>query len=285
MPIKKTNISIIGAGKVGKTIGYLLARKRYCINYIINKNYSSSKSACRFIGSGKALPSISSDMQQSDLIIITVPDSEIIRVCKRLTDAKAIRNGQLLIHCSGSQSSSIIKCAKKIVVGSIHFVYSFADPSLAVKTLSGSYAVYEGDEKATSRIMAVIKDLKTIPIRIKPREKLVYHSACVFASNFVVTLESIGVKLMQGSGINELNAVKILLSLSKQTLFNIDKCGVFNALTGPVERGDVKTVLGHLKYIPRRYKSIYKLLTRLTVDVARKKGISYSRVRAISKIL
>ena len=52
---------------------------------------------------------------------------------------------------------------------------------------------------------------------------------------------------------------------------NIDSKGVINALSGPIERNDVKTVKEHLSVINGSEKDIYKLLSKELIDVAMKK--------------
>jgi predicted short-subunit dehydrogenase-like oxidoreductase (DUF2520 family) len=59
--------------------------------------------------------------------------------------------------------------------------------------------------------------------------------------------------------------------LIEGTLSNIEKVGVRKALTGPIARGDVKTVKKHMEDIGSRRPdllALYKLLGFYTVDIA-----------------
>ena len=65
-----------------------------------------------------------------------------------------------------------------------------------------------------------------------------------------------------------------MLPLIRGTLHNIETLGIPDALTGPIMRGDVKTVRDHLDAMRKRTPELiglYKKLAQQTVAVARDK--------------
>ena len=53
---------------------------------------------------------------------------------------------------------------------------------------------------------------------------------------------------------------------------NAAQKGAVQALTGPVERGDAKTVMSHLEAINENEKEVYLLLTEKLVEIASEKN-------------
>ena len=81
----------------------------------------------------------------------------------------------------------------------------------------------------------------------------------------------------------------MLTSLMKDTGKNLAALGPENALTGPIARGDVRTVEKHLRALealPDDVGEIYRALGRKTVELARHKGTLESKeAREILKAL
>lgn len=53
---------------------------------------------------------------------------------------------------------------------------------------------------------------------------------------------------------------------------NIGELGLVKSLTGPVERGDVKTIEKHLSSLSEEDKMLYKLLAKKLVKVAQERN-------------
>ena len=97
-------IGLIGAGKVGFTLGKYLGQYDKKITGYYSRNIKSSREAADFTKS-VCFESIESLVKECDIIIITTPDGEIKNVwdsIKRLPIT-----GKIICHCSGSLSSKV----------------------------------------------------------------------------------------------------------------------------------------------------------------------------------
>ena len=47
--------------------------------------------------------------------------------------------------------------------------------------------------------------------------------------------------------------------------------GIIDALTGPIERGDIETIKQHLAVMPTEFKDIYQQLSLILLNISRKK--------------
>ena len=118
---------------------------------------------------------------------------------------------------------------------------------------------------------------------ISAADKTLYHAAAVFVSNLPIALTQIGADILMRCGFDYDSARRALAPLIVGSAGNAASKGAVNALTGPVERGDVGTVSAHLDSINDSEKEIYLLLTNKLVDIASEKNPDrdYTKLRKI----
>ena len=69
-----------------------------------------------------------------------------------------------------------------------------------------------------------------------------YHAAASLASNFLVTLQAAAESIAAGAGLEPAEARALLVPLLRRTVDNLAELGPERALTGPLARGDERTV-------------------------------------------
>src|SRR5215471_10584712 len=98
---KRLTISIIGAGRVGQTLGRLLHKSGTSIESVVCRTKSSARKAVAFIGRGTPLTSDLSGLAASKLFLLTVPDDEISKTAERMAVLRTDWSGSIVIHTSG----------------------------------------------------------------------------------------------------------------------------------------------------------------------------------------
>lgn len=270
-------IAIIGAGKVGTAIGYLLKNAGYRIVGIGSRTLVSARKAKKFIGQGIATTNLKNVSEKADIVFITTSDGAIEAACKKIASEHGFKPGAIVFHTCGALPSGILCSAKKAGahIGSIHPLQSLADVEQAVKSLHGSYFCIEGDQPAVSVARKIVADLKGKEITLDTDKKPLYHAGAAVVSNFLVATIGFGLELYDVAGIKRSESLKALMPLIKGTIKNIEKIGIPAALTGPIARGDTEIVKFHLDAIYREKKNLldlYSELGRYTVKVAIEKG-------------
>jgi predicted short-subunit dehydrogenase-like oxidoreductase (DUF2520 family) len=284
-------VAIIGAGKVGTAIGYLLSRRGYRIVGVASRTLKSSKKAVSFIGHGDASKDLGKIAGQADIIFITTSDEAIENVCKKLASSRCLVQGTYIFHTCGALPSSILVSAKKVglYIGSIHPLQSLADVKEAVKRLKGSFFCIEGDRKAINVAKKIVSDLKGRCLTVSVDRKPLYHAGAAVVSNFLVSTINFGLELNEAAGIKRERALKALMPLIHGTVGNIETIGIPAALTGPIARGDAEIISRHLKTICKEKKEFLNLYSELgmhTVKIAQKKGtLNKKKAREILSLL
>ncbi len=269
-------IGIIGAGVVGTAIGVVLNAKGYEITGAYDvRSESTQKLVERIKCTAHTSPQEVS--RSADILFITTSDSAIKDVVDELAREGAFHSGQVIVHMSGAQSSEILDQAKAFgaLVLSVHPIQAFANLERAIQNLPGSVFSIEGDKDAYNVAVCIVETLEGEYFFINRESKPLYHAGACVVSNYLVTLIDFGVKLLESTGIPRNMATKALLPLIVGTINNVENIGIPKALTGPIARGDLSTILNHLSCLEQRAPELMKLYSWLgfyTAQIALEKG-------------
>ncbi len=274
-------VAIIGAGRVGCSIGFLLQRAGFAVAVVVTRSRASAASAAEFIGAGEPTTDAALAAANAGIILITTPDRAIRETCDRIA-AAGIQPGSIVVHTSGAHSLDLLSAAgaRGAYRAVLHPLQSLASREQGIKVLPGSYFRIEADPAALDMVKEIVKALGGIELAM-PKwtsdkdSAALYHAGAVAVSNYFVALVDYGLKFYQALGADKKEALKGVLPLIRGTLHNIETLGIPDALTGPIMRGDIETVRGHLSAMGNRtpeLTDLYKELARQTVSVAREKG-------------
>lgn len=236
-------LNIIGAGKVGKVLGQLFHRLHvFSVQDVLTRSPSSSTDACKFIGTGHAVTKFSA-LRAAAVFMITVPDDQIKTCTQQLRQHGLIQADTIVFHCSGALSSDELELGPG--AASLHPLRSFANPISVAKNFSGTVCTLEGDPRATAFLTSALEQLGARTVSIEKEAKTLYHAGAVFASNYLVTLLDAALQTFVTAGISPEMAARMVQPLAQETFNNVFDLGTQRALTGPIARGDNRTVARH----------------------------------------
>lgn len=263
-------IGIIGAGKVGVTLGKYFSTNNLLVTGFYSKNINSAKDAARFTQT-KYFSNVDDLVNESDIIFITTPDGVIEEVWNNLKEL-SIQN-KIICHCSGALSSKIFSnCNQDIFGYSIHPIYAFNDKYNSYINLKQATITIEGHPRYTQYLTNMFNKMGNKTKVISANNKAIYHAASVMASNNVIALVQTAVDMLGECGFGSEEALEALYPLMLNNIKNIGELGLVKSLTGPVERGDVKTIEKHLSSLSEEDKMLYKLLAKKLVKVAQERN-------------
>lgn len=282
-------VAIIGAGRLGTSLAAALRKKGYQIKVIADCFLAQAKESQKIIGQGKALMDNVLAARQSKIIFLCVPDEEIHRIVKELDHSHLSWKGKIIFHSSGLLNSEILGPlkARGASVASFHPIQSFSQKTTPARVFSGTYIGLEGEKKALSLAQKIVSDLGSRPLLLHPDQKALYHAACSIASNFLVVLLDIALKLFKQIGLEEKKAFSIILPLVEGTLHNVKQFNINASLTGPIIRGDIKSVEQHLQALKKfpLFYEIYLKLGSQALQIAKRQKLPPQKIKALKKLL
>jgi len=288
----KRTVSIVGAGRVGRTLGKRLRERDWRIGAVVTRSTASSRAAVRAIGAGTPLVTDIHALRQgtasavpkrrrypgasapevetiltADLIVFSTPDDALPAIAAALAKmAGSAWRGKIALHTSATlDRSALTPLARRgAATGSLHPMQAFGGE--IVPKLNGVIFAIEGDAKARRVAQSIAKSLGGIPIPIATRDKPIYHASAVMAGGSLYPVIEAGLQLLTGIGFTRARAAQTLLPLARQILDNIERIGPRAAWTGPLSRGDYAIVAKHaraLRRYPREIQQAYGALALL----------------------
>lgn len=227
--------------------------------------------------------SIDKILTKSDVLFLTVPDDAISTVWEQVRTYPI--QGKFICHCSGSLGSAVLSGIEETgAYGySIHPMFPFKSKKTAYEDLAKALFSVEGNEEHIEEIMDLLSACPNHIVRLKSGDKPKYHAAAVFASNLAVGLINQAKELLKECGFDDEAALMALKPLAVTNMNNIFEVGTCDALTGPVERHDIKTIQKHLNAIDQEKKETYSALTKEIIKLAqtRHPDISYADMKHV----
>lgn len=280
-------IGIIGAGKVGFSLGKFFAVGGLELAGYWSRSEESAREAAEFTGS-RAYENLESLVRGCGAIFFTTPDGAITEtyVCAREFGI----SGKFLCHCSGSLTAADAfpgSAERGAGALSLHPLFPVSSKYESYKELQNALFCIEGDCEPAAYFRSALEKLGAKTQLIPSEGKARYHAGCVMASNFMCALAREAAALLVSCGFTSEGAIGALAPLMRSNLEHIIADGPEAALTGPVERCDAATVRRHLENItePKR-RLLYKALSASLVEMAERRhtGADYGEIKKLTEI-
>jgi predicted short-subunit dehydrogenase-like oxidoreductase (DUF2520 family) len=181
------------------------------------------------------------DDGDADVVLLCVPDSAIADVAGGLTPGPS-----WIGHVSGATPLTALDPLQTFT------------PARGPEQLDGAFAAVTGEsEEAIAVAREVAQLLGLEPFELADDRRALYHAGAAVASNYLVTLYRIASRLFEEAGAPP----EALVPLMQRTIENGFE------LTGPIARGDWKTVDAHIEAIRQarpEVEPVYRTLAEAT---------------------
>jgi predicted short-subunit dehydrogenase-like oxidoreductase (DUF2520 family) len=218
----------------------------------------------RALGAGPPLGR-GSDGGGADVVLLCVPDAEIAAAARRVAP------GRLVGHCSGATTLDPLAPHEALSLHPLMTVSS-EEPAFA-----GAWCAVAGSTpRALEAARALARRLGMSAVAIDDADRAAYHAAASIASNFLVALEDAAERLLATAG----GERDLLVPLVRASVEGWAAHGAARALTGPIARGDERTVAAQRAAVAERTPdalALFDALADATRELASRRP---SRVKA-----
>lgn len=168
---------------------------------------------------------------EADIVILAVPDRAIAEASSR------IEPGRVVAHLSGATSLEVLAPHECFSMHPLTTVSGLEAREAA--PFDGVFAAISASSPRTLDLAErLARTLGMTPFELAGEDRAAYHAAASIASNFLVTLEWVAEQLALDAGAPR----EALVPLVSAAVRNWVSLGPEAALTGPVARGDARTV-------------------------------------------
>lgn len=272
----KKRIAFIGTGRKAWSLAQAFREAGYELAFAVSrteKNLRHFSAHFKIANTPKSTEELKAAFLEPVTVILAVPDSEISPVAIELALLGLPIGGSLFIHLSGSKNSGELYPLeeKGALTGTLHIPQTF--PTTDPVSIQGlPVAVEASSPEAEKILLQLAHDLNLHPICIAPENKIYYHLAAVFASNFFPAIVADSITLFEKAGGSREDYFRIFAPIITTTFTNIIKHGPENSVSGVVSRKDSETIGEHLAALAadpgqREVLASYLHLTAKTADL------------------
>lgn len=282
-------VTVVGAGNWGSALALALHSAGVHVAEIIvrtkSRRYYSLAASI-----GARLVTMDEAKLLSDVWWLCTPDSAIANVAGQLREhamqmktdnhlvglrARLRSLAPIAFHSSGALSSSELAPLRDLdaMLASVHPLMTFPKMSsprrhAPPRPLAGVPFAVEGDPRAVHAARRLIRAVRGEAFTLPPRSKALYHAFGAFTSPLLVALLTAAVETASAAGWSQAQAQRRMRPIVERTIANFFANGPAKSFSGPIARGDVVTIVRHLKaLVPHpQLSAVYRQLSRFAVD-------------------
>jgi predicted short-subunit dehydrogenase-like oxidoreductase (DUF2520 family) len=291
------SISFVGAGALAGGLARLLRARGYRIAEIVARAERGSRR--RAAALAREVEAVATTLVKAkldcDALWLAVPDAAIEQVAQEVAQAleqrahlvpvvggearqvrvQASRRGQpgrrgprVVLHASGALGSEALMAlaARGIETGSAHPMMTFVagEPP----DLEGAWFAVEGTPAAVRAARAMAKALGANSFRIERGSKTLYHAFGAMLSPMLATELEAAERVGRRAGIEARQVRRIMEPIVLRTVQNVLRSGAGKSFSGPLARGDVRTVAAHLEALRGEPEAkVYRALVSYAIEM------------------
>ncbi|MEJ2421663.1 MAG: DUF2520 domain-containing protein [Acidobacteriota bacterium] len=263
---------LYGCGRAGLATALALKEAGWTLCGCASRSRASARKGasilkCGMVGFPEHLPA-------GAPLMLGVAESALPKVDAALAAGDGHLGGRVVFHMSGSASSNVLQRIQEAGgwTGSLHPLMAIPAPLAGARRLKKAWFALEGDPRALEILRAMADDISGKGFILPAAGKVLYHAAAVAASNHLAALLEDSRAMLAAAG-TEAEAFQAFRALAESSVADVFDLGPLQALTGPVERGDVETVRAHLDALSGHPGLVdrYKSLSRGALEMARRR--------------
>ncbi|WP_307851735.1 DUF2520 domain-containing protein [Williamsia sp. CHRR-6] len=262
----RLSVGIISAGRVGTALGAALEAADHVVGSVVARSQASRARAARRLPESQLLDA-RTVAARSELLLISVPDDQLVAVIADLAASGAVRPGTIVAHTAGAHGITVLAPLTDlgVIPLALHPAMTFVDTDDDVLRLrSACFGVTAADEVGYAIGSSLVIEMGGEPVRVREEARTLYHAALAHGANHLVTLICDSVAALRialvgqeipdearysaapSDHLADGLAQRLLAPLVTAALRNALELGP-RALTGPVARGDAAAVARHLQ--------------------------------------
>lgn len=262
-------VGVVGCGRVGAVLGAALRDAGHVVVATSAVSEASRDRADRMLPDVPVVPP-DEVVRRADLVLLTIPDDQIASVVRGFADLGIFDVPKIVGHVAGALGlDPLLPVVQRGGLAfALHPAMTFSGEGKDLDRLVGTLCAVTGQQEALAVGQSLVMDMGGEPFVLPPDDRIAYHAALTHAANHTITLVAQAMQVLRGCGVQD--PERVLRPLMEASVDNVLQRGD-RALTGPVSRGDVGTVAGHLRSLGASDPEVeraYRAMARATAERA-----------------
>jgi predicted short-subunit dehydrogenase-like oxidoreductase (DUF2520 family) len=228
------------------------------------------------------------------LVVLAVPDRVLLPLVQEIA-ADPPSAAVAFVHLSGALELEVLAplAERGCAVGSFHPLQPFPAERPPQAFRDSLVTVDASTPELLKELEGLARMIGARPLHVSRGRRSLYHAGAVMAANLTVALAAQAESVFEAVGWRKEEARAAVLSLMRGALETMAEVGLPGGLSGPVQRGEVDTVVGHLAALETVPSSetlakpvdVYRTLSLAALDLAAANGLDTTLTARLASIL
>ena len=200
----RLGVGIIGAGRVGPVLGAALAAAGHAI---VGISASTDDERDRVDGMLPGVPvlAVPQIVERSELVVIAVPDDQLVELVEGLATVGAWQPGQLVLHTSARHGTAVLDPARAAgaIPLAVHPALAFTGTSIDLVRLRDAWCAVTAPAPVLPIAQALVVEMGAEPIVIDEDDRAAYAEALAAASQFSTVIIGQAIAALRAIGVDE----------------------------------------------------------------------------------
>ncbi len=261
-------ITIVGPGRAGMALALACRGAGHRVAAVVGRDRGRTAAAAASVDA--VALALHEPLPGGDLLVLAVSDDAIAPVAQLIGTRATGYSG--VVHLSGFVTLDAMAAFDDVGVatGSFHPLQTMPTPETGAARMAGAWVGITASEPLRTLLRALASSLGAEPFDLVDGAKPVYHAAAAAAANLPLAALTMASDLFDAAGVPFAAAEPLVTAV----VANAFELGPRSALTGPVARGDVGTVVGQLRAVARERPEWVPGFVAFVREIARISGRS-----------
>lgn len=248
------SLLIVGTGNAAWHLGSAFAEAGVQIAGVVARDAMKGHALAERLGNVPYF-ALYNNLPEADAYLIAVRDDAIADVASQLK-----RDGQLMIHCSGSMPGDVLQVADNpyAVLWPMHSLQKEAVDSLKETLI----AVTGSTEAVTHQVLELAARISTRAMPMQEHQRMAMHMCAVWINNYSNHMMHIGAQLLKEHGLD----FDLFLPIIRAHMTALETRSPEQLQTGPAKRGDMGTLERH-RHLLTRHPDLLQLYDDLSEHI------------------
>ncbi len=200
----RLGVGIIGAGRVGPVLGAALAGAGHAL-VGISATTDDERDRVESMLPGVPLLDAQQIVERSELVVIAVPDDQLVDLVAGLAALGAWQPGQLVLHTAAPFGVAVLDPARAAgaIPLAVHPALAFTGTSVDLARLRDAWCAVTAPTPVLPIAQALVVEMGAEPIVIDEHDRAAYAEAVSAASHFSTAIVGQSINALRAIGVDE----------------------------------------------------------------------------------
>jgi predicted short-subunit dehydrogenase-like oxidoreductase (DUF2520 family) len=200
----RLGVGIIGAGRVGPVLGAALAAAGHAL-VGITASSDDERDRIESMLPGVPILEVQAVVERSELVVIAIPDDQLVELVAGLAQLGAWQPGQLVLHTSARFGTAVLDPARAVgaIPLAVHPALAFTGTSVDLVRLRDAWCAVTAPGPVLPIAQALVVEMGAEPIVIDEDDRPAYAEALAAASQFSTAIIEQSIGALRLIGVDE----------------------------------------------------------------------------------